>query len=231
METKMADEMTGFKVTRVTQETERMRLLTMSTGSAWSFIPGQVAVLSLDGKGQSYFAIASAPEDTEGMEFLIRDSTGGSHVFYNLVEGSSLIGKGPVGNGFPIDNYKGRDILLAAVGSAISPMRSVLRSIVYRRSDFGRVTLVFGFRNPGDVPFRKEMDDWKADRIDVVLTASRPDAGWKGETGHVQAHFDKVLQSLQKPLVLICGMKEMMEQGKAELVKLNVALDDILTNY
>ena len=227
----MADEMTKLEVTAVAQETPQMRLFRLGMEKPWSYIPGQVAILSLDGKAQSYFAIASAPEDAGGMEVLIRDSTGSSHAYYSLPQKDTVLVKGPVGKGFPIENYKGRDILLTAVGSAISPMRSVLRSVCHRRSDFGKVTLVFGFRNPEDIPFRKEMDAWKAKNIDITLSASRPDPTWMGRTGHVQAHFGDALKPLQNPLVLICGMKEMMEQGKAELARLNVAPNDILSNY
>lgn len=75
------------------------------------------------------------------------------------------------------------------------------------------------------------MDEWKAQKIDIILSASRPDPAWMGRTEHVQAHFVDAMKPLRNPVVLICGMKEMMEQGKAVLAGLNVAPADILSNY
>lgn len=40
-----------------------MRLISLDGEKIWSFIPGQVAILGIEGVGESYFAIASAPED------------------------------------------------------------------------------------------------------------------------------------------------------------------------
>lgn len=147
----MTDEMIQLKVTAVVQETPQMRMFRLGKHKPWGFIPGQIAILSLDGKARSY----SAPEDEGGMEFLIGDSTGPSHAFYGLPRGSNVLVKRPAGKGFSIDNFKKRDILMTAVGSAISPVRSVLQSACHRRPDFGKFTLVFGFRNPADIPFRK----------------------------------------------------------------------------
>jgi NAD(P)H-flavin reductase len=227
----MAEGMIDFTVKKVNQETSQMRLFLLESETTWKFIPGQVAILSPDGKAQSYFAIASAPEDKGGLEFLVRDSSGSSSYFYNLAVGNKVFGKGPVGKGYPIDNYHGRDFIMVAVGSAISPIRSALRSLIQHRKEFGKVALIYGARHSADFPFLKEMDTWRNSNVNVILTASQPDAKWTGKQGHVQAHFAAVISSTANPVVLICGMKAMMEESKAELLKLKVAEKDILTNY
>ena len=89
-------------------------------------IPGQIAVLGIEGVGESYFAIASAPEDKEGMEFLVKKGGGVSESLFGAREDDKVQAKGPIGKGYPIDQYRGRDLILACVGSAIAPMRSVL---------------------------------------------------------------------------------------------------------
>lgn len=227
----MADEPTVYTVKDVKEETAQTRLITLNGEQVWSFIPGQVAVLGLEGEGESYFAIASAPEDKGGMEFLVKKGGGLSEKLFEIKKGDKVQAKGPVGKGFPIDQYKGRDLLLACVGSAISPMRSVLRSVCARRADFGKVAIIFGARYPQDFSFKDEMDDWKKCEINVVLTASRPEGEWNGKTGYVDAHFDEALKGLSNPVALICGMKAMMEQSREKLVGLGIGESEILTNY
>jgi sulfhydrogenase subunit gamma (sulfur reductase) len=219
-------------VVKVTRETDQMRLLSVKPEKAWDFIPGQVAVLGLEGQGESYYAIASAPENKSGMEFLVRDGKGVSTAVFRLDAGATLQAKGPVGKGFPIDKYKGRDFLIAAVGSAISPMRSVIQSMLQRRRDFGKVTLVYGMRHPQGFPFLYEMEQWKKSKIDVILTVSQPEGtNWSGKTGHVQKYFEEALKPMKNPIALISGMKAMIEETRSELTRLGVASENILTNY
>jgi sulfhydrogenase subunit gamma (sulfur reductase) len=228
----MSDQPVVLTIDQIAQEANQLKLVRCKTNSSWSFIPGQVAILGLEGVGESYFAIATAPEDKGILEFLVKDGKGAAAAIYQLQKGASLTAKGPVGKGFPIDNYKGRDLIITAVGSAIAPMRSVLRSIMARRKDFGKVTAVFGARFPADFPFMKEVDSWKAAKINVILSSSRPEGtDWKGKSGHVNAHFAEAVKELNKPVALICGMKAMMEESRNDLLKLNIAANEILTNY
>jgi hypothetical protein len=57
----MSSQPTTFPVQWVREETIRMRLISLNGERVWSFVPGQVAILGIDGVGESYFAIASAP--------------------------------------------------------------------------------------------------------------------------------------------------------------------------
>ena len=228
----MENQPTTFTVQQVREETPQMRLISLNGEKVWSFIPGQVAVLGIEGVGESYFAIASAPEDKEGMEFLIRKGGGVSEALFGVKRGAPVQVKGPVGKGFPIDQYRGRDFILACVGSAIAPMRGVVRSICYRRADFGKIVLVYGVRHPTEFPFLHEVEGWQQSQIEVILTVSRPEGfDWDGKTGYVQSHFREALEGLSQPVAMICGMKAMMEQNRDELTRLGVAATEILTNY
>jgi len=228
----MENQPTIFTVQGVREETAQMRLISLNGERVWSFIPGQVAILGIEGTGESYFAIASAPEDKGSMDFLIRKGEGVSEVLFEVRKGAAVQGKGPLGKGFPIDQYLGRDFILACVGSAIAPLRGVLRSICHRRADFGKIVLVYGARYPDDFAFLHEVEDWQQSDIEVVLTCSRPEGlDWKGKIGHVQSHLSEALKGLHQPVAMICGMKAMMEQSRDELIRLSVASTEILTNY
>ena len=228
----MDDRPATMKIVRISGETAQTKLFTVLPERDWPFIPGQVAVLGVEGVGESYFAIASAPEDEGVLEFLVKDGKGAAGAIYNLKEGDAVQVKGPVGKGFPIDNYKGRDVIVQAVGTAIAPMRGVIRSIVHRRADFGKVKAIFGVRVPADFPFADEVQGWKDAGIETVLTVSRPEGtDWSGESGYVQMHCESALEELENPVALVCGMKDMMDQSRAELCRLGVDDCDVLTNY
>ena len=155
----MEDTAKTYTVQWARRETPQMKLISLSGNDLWSYIPGQVAVLGVEGIGESYYALASAPEDKTGMEFLVKNGEGVSKALYEATEGTKIQAKGPVGKGFPIDQYKGRDLLIVAVGSAMAPMRGVIKSICRRRQDFGKISVIFGARTPEDFPFLGEVDD------------------------------------------------------------------------
>jgi sulfhydrogenase subunit gamma (sulfur reductase) len=222
----------SYTVQWLRQETLQMKVISLGGMPVWSFIPGQIAILGVSGVGESYYAIASAPEDKDGMEFLVKDGAGVSGSLYQAKAGDPVQAKGPVGKGFPIENYRGRDFLITAIGSAMAPMRSVLRSICRHRQDFGKISFIYGARLAGDFPFLSEVNDWRKAGVQVVLSASRAEGtDWTGAKGHVQAHFARALAELSHPVALICGMKAMQQQSRDELVRLGVLPDEILTNF
>jgi sulfhydrogenase subunit gamma (sulfur reductase) len=222
----------SFIVRSVKEETADMRLISLNSGHIWQFIPGQAAILSKEGGGESYFAIASAPEDREVMDFLIRNRGGTSGIIFSARVGDHVSGKGPLGKGFPIDLYHGRDLFLSAVGSAIAPLRSVIRSVSYRRATFGKIVLVYGVRHAEEFPLLDEIREWRSNDIDVILVVSHPEGStWEGKTGHVQAHFGEAIARLYHPVAMICGMEAMIRQSRDELDERGIPPAEILTNY
>jgi anaerobic sulfite reductase subunit B len=227
----MAEQPTIFTVVKIIPETEQMRLLSLHTLTKWSFIPGQVAILMIDEVGESYYAIASSPDDAD-IDVLVKDGKGVSAALFRMNQGDKIKGKGPTGKGFPAINYIGRDFIIAAVGSAISPMRGVIRYICTRRNQFGKISLIYGVRLPSDLPFRDEIKDWEKSGINVTLTISRPEGmNWRGKVGYVHLHFGEIVKQLNKPVALICGMRAMQDQSRNELIELGVVPGEILTNY
>lgn len=228
----MEAQVSTFSVQWVKPETGQMNLISLNGANLWTFIPGQVAVLGIQGVGEAYMALASAPEDKGGLEFLVKKGEGVSKALFEAKKGDQVQAKGPMGKGFPVDQYHGRDFVIVAVGSAIAPMRSVVRSVCKRRHDFGKISLVFGARHPEDFPFSREFDDWKKSKIEVNLSISRPDGtNWTGLTGHPQQHLKKVMAGLDHPVALICGMKAMQQQSRDELISLGALPNEVLTNF
>ena len=63
--------------------------------------PGQVAALATDEHAPSYFAIASAPEEKDSVEFLVKRNTGISVSLLEQGLGATAQLTGPFGRGFP----------------------------------------------------------------------------------------------------------------------------------
>jgi NAD(P)H-flavin reductase len=196
-----------------------------------SFIPGQVAVLRVEGEAPAYFAFASAPEDRE-LEILVKPKEGASTRIFKMQPGEQLELLEVVGHGFDLDSQSGRDLVLVAMGIGVAPLRSALRHVISRRKDFGKLVVLYGARTPDDFCYQDEIGSWEQAGVELRQVISRPDGhDWSGSTGYVQSLLDHVLPDLSSPVALMCGSVEMQDQTRTQLRQMGFAPEEILTNY
>ena len=209
-------------------------LTTPQNAQQQPFIAGQVAVLEMEGYKPSYVAIASAPED-EGYEFLIKQSGNETNIAHGLFaagKNAQLTLKQIVGNGFPLENHLGSDLVFVAMGTGIAPLRSTLRHVFRRRADFGKLVVLHGARTSGDFYFTDEIqNEWRTHDVLLRQVISQPNQEWSGDTGYVQSLLDNIVPELPAPVALVCGSQAMMEETKARLLELGFTDENILTNY
>jgi NAD(P)H-flavin reductase len=137
------------------------------------------------------------------------------------------------GKGFPVEAERGKDLLLFAMGSGISAIHSLIGYLMTYRQDFGAITLFYGARTPQHFAYEDEVATWEHHGIRVVRTISRPDQGngWPGATGYVQNHLTKDHVSPGRCAVFICGTKGMSEGIAAQLGRLGINDQVLLTNF
>ncbi|HEY0765785.1 MAG TPA: hypothetical protein VGD61_25620 [Pyrinomonadaceae bacterium] len=198
---------------------------------AVDFTPGQVAILRVEGEEPSYFAFAGAPADRD-LEVLVKQKVGASRVIYDMCVGDKIELLDVCGRGFKIDEMAGRDLVFVAMGTGVAPLRSALRHVLKRKTDFGQLVVLYGARTPDDFCYSDETEAWQDAGVELRQVISRPDGhDWSGPTGYVQSLLDNVLPSLSSPVALICGSREMIDQTRERLGKMGFKPDEILTNY
>lgn len=199
-----------------------------------SFIAGQIGVLEMENYKPSYIAFASAPED-DGYEFLIKhndNETNIAHGLFAAEQNAALTLKQIVGNGFPLENHLGSDLVFVAMGTGLAPLRSTLRHVFRRRNDFGKLIVLHGARTSRDFYYTDEIqNEWRTHDVTLRQVISQPNEEWSGDTGYVQSLLDNIVPELNAPLALICGSNEMMKQTKERLKDLGFSDEKILTNY
>lgn len=196
-----------------------------------SFVPGQVAVLRVASGEQSYFAIASAPEDPE-LEFLIKQGAGAGGAIYEMKEGDRVELANVVGHGFALHEHGGQDLVFVAMGTGVAPLRSALRHVLQHKAEFGQLVVLYGARTPDYFCYSDEAEGWENGGVELRRVISRPDGhDWSGPTGYVQSLLDHVLPDLRSPVALVCGSREMITQTRDRLQQMGFLPEAILTNY
>ena len=77
--------------------------------------------------------------------------------------------RGPYGNGFDLDDYRGKDLIVVAGGTGLSPVRGVIDHFAMHPKERGTMTLICGFKTPQDILFRDDLKRWQQ-HLDLILT-------------------------------------------------------------
>lgn len=178
--------------------------------NSYSFAAGQFNMLYLPGYGEAAISISSDPERPDRIGHTIRFVGNVTRAVSRLRVGESVGLRGPFGTSWPLEAYKGEDIVIAAGGIGLAPLRPVIYQILNHRDDFRRVVLLYGARTPNDLLYTGEYDAWREKNIEVIRTVDRADESWQGQVGVVPMLFYRLRLDTQNTAVFSCGPEIMM---------------------
>jgi len=200
---------------------------------SFDYIPGQFAEISLIGKGECPIGIASSPTEEGTVKFTIKKMGEVTSAFHNTLVGDTIGIRGPFGNGWPMKEMKGKNIVVIGGGFAFSTLRSLMLYALNEkyRKDYGDLTIIYGNRDSGEMLYTQLLEEWeKRDDVNVVLTIDRPEENWTRKVGFVAAIVKEVAPSPDKAVAVICGPPIMIKTAVAELVQLGWKDEQILNS-
>ena len=197
-------------ICRLSEETPGVRTFTIQMPPPWSYRPGQFHMLYLPGYGEAAISISGGNPDEGQIDHTVRLAGNVTGALFRLAEGDHVGVRGPFGSVWPIEACRGRDVVIAAGGIGLAPLRPVLAEVVRNRSDFGHVWLVYGARTPSGLLYSDQYDAWRDAEVEVRLTVDHADETWHGAIGVVPALLDRLDLQPKQTVVLTCGPEIMM---------------------
>jgi NAD(P)H-flavin reductase len=206
---------------------EKLFRLKFKDGGILNHNPGQFVEVSILGIGEAPISISSSPTRGDWFELGFRSVGSVTNAFAALKPGDVVGIRGPFGNGFPIPKLKEQDILFVAGGIGVFPLRSMLQYAFDKRDQFGKLTVLYGFREPSDELFRNVIREWRRNPsisipdFSLLQTVDRahPDEGWEGNVGVITTLFPKVEIDPAKTIALVCGPPVMYRYVVKECLK------------
>lgn len=199
----------------------------------FNYIPGQFAEISIIGKGECPIGIASSPTEEGTIKFTIKRMGTVTSSFHNREVGDVVGVRGPCGNGWPLEDMKGKNIVVIGGGFAFSTLRSLVLYLLDEkyRKDYGDITVIYGNRDSGEVLYQDVLEEWKKrDDIKVVLTIDREEDGWPEKVGFVAPIVKEVAPSAENAVAVVCGPPIMIKTTIAVLEELNFKDEQILNS-
>ena len=224
-------------VTALTDETPDTRTLRLefkdeALRDSFDFHAGQFGEYSVFGAGESTFCIASAPTRKGFIECSFKAVGKVTAALLEVNVGDTVGFRGPYGNWFPVDDWKGKDVLFIAGGIGLAPVRCVIWNVLDRREEFGEVTIVYGARSVEDLVYKSELEEW-ASRSDVKIVTTVDPGGetkdWTGEVGYVTPVVEATAPKAQNAVAVLCGPPIVVKLTLPVLDKLGFADDAIFT--
>ncbi len=196
---------------------------------AFDYRPGQCAMLSSLGRGEVMIAISSSPT-RDVMEFGVMRTGVVTNGLHELETGDTICVRGPLGNGFPVDAWRGRNLVLIGGGIGITPVKSIIDYALDKRCDFRRIDLIYGSRTSADLCYRKDLEKLSRRRdINVHLSIDVAEGGWNGYVGFVPDNLLRVAPSRDNAVAVTCGPPVMITFTVKNLMRLGFSKEHIFT--
>ena len=190
------------------------------------FRPGQFAQVSLYGVGEFPTSLPPSPTEDETF-FTVRQVGSCTSALHRLQPGDQFAVRGPYGNGFPMEEYAGKNLVFVAGGIGLIPLRSCIVYALKNRDRYRRIQIFHGAKTPKELMYVANLQQWQqTPGVECYLTVDRATDGWSGNVGVVGSLFKKpgVQLPVENTIAFVCGppimfrfvIRDLLEMGFAE---------------
>ena len=171
--------------------------------------PGQFFEVSIPKFGEAPISVSGIGEGY--VDLTIRKVGKVTDEIFTKYKGDKLFLRGPYGNGFNIENYRGKEVVIVAGGTGLSPVKGIVDHFAYNPGDGKKVTVISGFKSPKDVLFKDDMKRWN-ESLNFILTVDSAEEGYKGNVGLVTEYVPKLdFDDMNTAQVIVVGPPMMMK--------------------
>lgn len=210
-----------------------LQFLSKEDEENFKYMPGQFAELSAYGHGEAPFGIATSPTEPGIIKFSVAKVGCVSNALHLMEEGTMVGVRGPMGNYYPMEEFKGKNLVIIGGGFAFTTLRSMAVYMLdeKHRADYGDITVIYGARNPGLLLYKEELAEWETNpNINLITTIDKPADGWNKRVGFIPTIVGEVAPSSVDTYAVVCGPPAMIKYTLPVLEKLGFPPERIYTS-
>ena len=191
--------------------------------------PGQFFEVSIPKYGEAPISVSGIGEDT--VDLTIRKVGKVTGKIFEHYEGNTLLMRGPYGNGFDIDNFRGKEVVIIAGGTGLSPVKGIVDYFCAHPGEAVSTTLIAGFKSPSDILFKQDFAKWE-EALQVIKTVDAAPEGYTGLTGMVTKYIpDLPIIDISSAVFITVGPPVMIRYTIMEILKRGVPENNIWISH
>jgi NAD(P)H-flavin reductase len=175
----------------------------------FTFAPGQFSMLYVFGHGEVPISMSGDPTKPEKIVHTIRNVGSVTAALQRLKAGDMVGIRGPFGSIWPLEQAKGKSVIIMAGGLGLAPLRPAIYHLLANKNDYNTITLLYGTRTPETILFADELKEW-GEQIDVAVTVDSAGSDWKDHVGVVTNLLNSRSLKPDSTAALLCGPEIMM---------------------
>jgi sulfhydrogenase subunit gamma (sulfur reductase) len=198
-----------------------------------AYRPGQFCQLSIFGKGEASFGVASAAWEGSFVRFTINKIGTFTQAVHQMEPGDEIGMRGPLGSCYPIDQWAGSNVVIIGGGYAFTTLYALTKHLIDPsvRQDYGDLTVIYGAREPGLFLYKPELKSWyRRNDLRFFQTIDEPREGWPHLTGYVPTVTREIAPSAENSVAFVCGPPVMIKFTLPILHELGFSPDRIYTS-
>jgi len=214
-----------------TPDTKTFRLVfdDKDYAKTFSWEPGQFVEVTVFGAGEAPIGFSSDPLEKSFFELTVVQRGKVTSAMHRLKVSDKVGIRGPLGNCWPLEAIKGRDVLIVSGGCGLAPLRPAILRMLADRSSYGDFWLLYGARTPADRDFVYDLELWEArEDIHLLQTVDVPDDKWQGNVGVVTTLFEKIKIDPKSAVAFVCGPPIMIKFATIALQRMGISEDRIV---
>ena len=217
------------EVLEVTTETPSIKTIKMKPKEEITFTTGQFIELTIPGVGEAPFTPSSRPAVKDMMEVTVMKVGKVTEKIHQVDKGDIVGLRGPFGKGYPLDGFKGKEILVVGGGCGFAPLRSLMYSLFEMSGELKKLFFRGGCKTPKELIYRDETEEWaKRKDLDLKLTVDEGDKEWQGHVGLVTTILDdSVKMNYANGIAVVCGPPIMMKFATKKLLEMGFKDENI----
>ncbi|WP_368488813.1 anaerobic sulfite reductase subunit AsrB [Clostridium sp. BJN0013] len=191
--------------------------------------PGQFFEVSIPKYGEAPISVCEIGEGY--IDLTIRRVGVVTDVIHTFFKGDTLFMRGPYGNGFDVNIYKGKEVIVAAGGTGLAPVKGIVDYFSANRNEVKNFNLLAGFKSPNDILFKESIKKWSGN-LQVTITVDKAEEGYSGNVGLITNYIkDLKIENVEKAQVVAVGPPIMLKFTLAEFIKRGIKEENIWVSY
>jgi len=215
---------TEAKITAISDETQNIKTFTLRPAREIPFRAGQFMDVTLPGIGEAPFTPSSNHNACEKLDFTIMKAGRVTGLLHQAKVGDTVGVRGPYGLGYPLADFKSKEVFIVGGGVGLAPLRALLYALFNEAGDYKKLVLKYGARTSKDIVYKNEIDSWrtKAPHIDIEISVDVGDESWKGNVGLVTTVLKPGVVDINNAVAIVCGPPIMMKFVTFKLLDLGL---------